>query len=729
MRVLESNWMKKVLRAVWIAIYLCILVNVQAATQWEVIRSGTFEGLAEKNGTVVIPPVYEAIGWSDGGQEVLGHAIGYKAGAYWGLISIKNKKITPPKFTILIPESPWVKGAVKGKFSNHLFYGLMDASGDISVSFKYFSIDFLTSELIKVSEYRNRSPHYGIVDNEGEQVLSCDFSSVTLLGDLIVVEKQNKKKLLDAQGKPVLDFWLDEITLTDQGYLLYNEGKYGLVSAEGQLQYEVLYKKIDSKGAHAFNQWRIHEVATKTNKEVSCDSLTHYSEGFWVAHMNRVSHLLSSSSLPFLHEENKNLISIKESLLLMQDRSDLKWSVYKSDGEKLLTDMDSIALTDHYVFTLQKNTWDVYNHFGRKLNEYSLEKVLGAQGKHVGIMRSGYWGWLDFNGEQLVKCKYDEIQFGISEESFIIKYVDKWGVADFNDEFVIAPEYDRIEKRGGLYVAYKGYAKRIFTADGNQVYLTADPVFGDAILLFGTPDSSNAVLPSGQLIDANFNQVDQLGEFYRLRRGAYVALANDMGDYIVTFSDEIQNIAEQSERWFVIRKEGSYGFVDDQGRLRIANRYDAARSFHEGLAAVSLINKWGFLNKEEQLVVQPFYDKVDDFHDGLSIVRRADLYGIVDHSGDELIKPKWRAINRQPSGNFVVQDLDGNYGLVDKEGATFFAPLFEYLKDTDGHLIIAKKSGKMGVMNYDGFTKYPFSYDDIRAHGDYLLFLENRQYH
>ena len=716
--------MKKLLRLVSVLICMCMFLEGQATTQWEVIKSGRFEGLAEKNGTVVIPPVYEAIGWSDGGQEVLSHAIGYKVGAYWGLISIKNKKITPPKFTILLPDSPRIKGAVKGKFSNQLFYGLMDGRGEVTVSFNYFSIDQLSSQFLKVSEYKNRTPQYGVLSSTGDRVLSCDFGDVEILGDMIVGEKQNKKKLFTTEGQPVLDMWLDDITLTDQGYLLYNEGKYGLVSLDGTLHHEVVYKGIDAGGARSFNQWRIHEMKTGVDKEVSCDSLTRSNEGFWIAHFNEIPHLLSPSSVPFLENNNKTLVRIHGAFLLMQDRSDLKWSVYKDDGTAFITAMDSILLSGQFIFTKDRSGWDVYNQFGRKLNEYTCEEVLGEQSGYIGVKRSGYWGWLDFNGEQLVKCKYDAIELGISKDSYIIKYVDEWGVADFNDHFVIAPEYDRIEKIGGLYVAHTGYAKRIFTQEGKQVYFTSSPVSGESTLLLGTKDSLGAVLPNGKVIDQDFAQIEAQKGFYKLSKDTHIALVNGEGDYVIRISDQIQNVWPQAEDWFLIKKNGGYGFVDEQGRLRIANRYDEAKSFCEGLAAVKLIGKWGFLNKEERLVVQPFYDEVGPFQDGLAIVKRGKYYGIVDKQGEEVVDIKWKSIERQKSGNFVVMDSEGNYGLVDKQGGSIYAPIFEYLEDTGVGLVIAQKAEKKGVMTFEGFTKYPFVYKKIRSLDEYLLFLK-----
>ena len=699
--------------------------TIYADQQWEVIRSGVYEGLADNNGVIVIPPVYEQLGWSDGSKEVLGSIIGYKEGIYWGLISLKNKKITSPKFTVLIPDGERVMGAVKAKWNNQLFYGLMDVRGEVKVGFNYFSISPLGRQLYKVSEYRNRLPHYGLIRADGTTVLACDFTDVLLLGDMVVVEKHSKKKLFNSLGKPVLDVWLDDISITDQGYLLFNEGKYGLVSPAGQVLYEVLYKRIDAQGAQPFNNWRILDLVSLEEKEVQCDSLTRNDEGFWLAHLNTVSHLLSPTSLPFLENQNKNLVAIQGSLLLMQDRANLKWSVYKEDGSAVLLQKDSIVLSEHYIFSQEKNIWDIYNHFGRKLNEYDCEEILGEQLKNIGVKRGGYWGWIDFNGDPVVRCKYDVINFGIDDQTFIIKYVDKWGVADFEDRFVIAPEYDRVEKVGGLYVAYKGYSKRIFSPSGKQVYLTASPVSGKDIVLIGhNKDSLQAVLPDGSHVAHYFSKVELISGYYRFSSGKSIALADSQGQFVVRFSDGFQEIKPPSEERFLIRKNGGYGFVDSQGRLRIANRYEGASSFKGGLAAVKLIGKWGFVDVDEQLVVQPFYDHVGDFQDGLSIVGRENLHGIINKRGEEIVEIKWQSIERQSSGNFVVKDTAGNSGLVDNQGGIIFAPLFESLKDTDEKLVIAQKSGKMGVMTYDGYTKYPFVYSQIQPHDGYLLFLK-----
>ena len=101
----------------------------------------------------------------------------------------------------------------------------------------------------------------------------------------------------------------------------------------------------------------------------------------------------------------------------------------------------------------------------------------------------------------------------------------------------------------------------------------------------------------------------------------------------------IEEIFKESEGLRAIKKNGQYGFVDSQGRLRIANRYDDIRSFSEGLAAMKIRGKWGFINHEDKIAVQPIYEEVTAFHHGRSIVKQKGLIGMIDMSGKQLLQP------------------------------------------------------------------------------------------
>src|SRR5690606_13138636 len=81
-------------------------------------------------------------------------------------------------------------------------------------------------------------------------------------------------------------------------------------------------------------------------------------------------------------------------------------------------------------------------------------------------------------------------------------------------------------------------------------------------------------------------------------------------------------VLHESEGYRAIRKDGKYGFIDGEGRLRIANRYEGVRAFSEGMAAIRIQGKWGFIDRQDKIAVQPVYDQVEPFVNGSAIVTR-----------------------------------------------------------------------------------------------------------
>lgn len=55
------------------------------------------------------------------------------------------------------------------------------------------------------------------------------------------------------------------------------------------------------------------------------------------------------------------------------------------------------------------------------------------------------------------------------------------------------------------------------------------------------------------------------------------------------------------------KKNGKWGFIDSDGQTVIDFKYDEARSFAHGMAAVAVDGLWGMINSEETMIVEPQY--------------------------------------------------------------------------------------------------------------------------
>ena len=105
---------------------------------FSIIEQDQKKGLVDQNGDIVIPIEYQDLGWSKGQQLVMNELLGYKENGLWGLINIKNQKITPATYTALHPfDQNSIIAAKKGRYSNKVFYGIISRKGKILVDFKF----------------------------------------------------------------------------------------------------------------------------------------------------------------------------------------------------------------------------------------------------------------------------------------------------------------------------------------------------------------------------------------------------------------------------------------------------------------------------------------------------------------------------------------------------------------------------------------------------------------
>ena len=61
-----------------------------------------------------------------------------------------------------------------------------------------------------------------------------------------------------------------------------------------------------------------------------------------------------------------------------------------------------------------------------------------------------------------------------------------------------------------------------------------------------------------------------------------------------------------------------WGYINQAGSLVIPTRFDDARNFEQGLAAVQVKGEWGFINKQGEYVIEPQFKGVWAFQEGLA---------------------------------------------------------------------------------------------------------------
>lgn len=710
------------MRILCLVITFILLQQSALAEELKIFTSGGFQGVSDENDQVVIPAVYEKLGWSDGSDQIVNQSIGFFEHGSWGIINISSKKLSSAQYAVLKPfnESLYEAGII-GKFSNRIFKGLIDNRGRIALDVKYYTLEKIGLHSVVVSEYVDGGLRYGLYSDENLELLPVTFRSIEVLGDILLAKNDASKiHVFDASANLLLHPWVDEVYLSSKGYIVKNDGYYGLLNHDGIKVLDLSYKFIDDHSLKSFPTWRVKKIDSDENQEILCDSLVYDLESdLLIAHVNNAHHILSGTQL--FQDQQHSLKHIGNGFLVTKDNVTSKWGIYKTDGRMVAQGFDSVGVDQNYFYTLSGKKWDVYNFFGRKLNEAPFQELGWSQNKNIPARKNEYWGWLDFQTKQLVDYQLEEIRTTNHPSQFIGRRFGLWGVQDFHGNWVIMPNFHQIDRFGTFYLCRKGGATHIYHESGKLLYEISYQVSTDQFIRLADEGLIGAVTSEGYLFDPVYDEISIVDSMYVLKRNGLASVYFPNGRLIFGTEVGVQSVLSYSENFLHIIKDGKHGFVDMNGKLRIANRYDSAQYFHEELAPVKLRGKWGFIGPYENLIIQPFYQNSSTFLNGLAIVKYNNQFGLINKKGEEVVQIQWKKIERLKTGNYKVTDWDGKVGLVNTVGRFVIRPNFNQIEDTDKQLIIVTNGSKKGVLDYAGLTKVPFEYSTIQVQGDYLL--------
>ena len=150
---------------------------------------------------------------------------------------------------------------------------------------------------------------------------------------------------------------------------------------------------------------------------------------------------------------------------------------------------------------------------------------------------------------------------------------------------------------------------------------------------------------------------------------------------------------------------GLYGYVDDSGKWLIAPRFEYAREFHEGLAAVAEPSgRWGYIRPDGSYAIQPEYRAAYDFRGGLAVVDIGKKAGVIDTTGALKLKSSYYLAGAGDVDGYlaVITDVDPSqvlenrrYGLITNRGVEI-KPAYDGRPDVFDGFITLYKEGASG---------------------------------
>ncbi len=181
------------------------------------------------------------------------------------------------------------------------------------------------------------------------------------------------------------------------------------------------------------------------------------------------------------------------------------------------------------------------------------------------------------------------------------------------------------------------------------------------------------------------------------------------------------------------------GYTDRFGKMLIPAKYEEARQFSEGLAAVKLNRKWGFIDKNDSIIIPFIYGWASSFGEygfkGLSIVKVDNVperaigmtslgkTGLINKAGELVIPMSYVFISPIVNGFALINNgsgireethrYNGKYGFINRKGKVVIPCIYEDAEPFSYKISLVKRAGKWGGINSRGKEIVPCVFDTL----------------
>ena len=692
---------------------------------YSLIKKEGYYGLKDEEGTVVIAPVYDQIGWSNGDFELVDNLIGYSYRGKWGLLNIKNKKTSPAiYYKLSVIEGGNILASVKGNLSNQLFYGIIDSKGSIKISCNYFSIKPVSTGYL-TSTYDYGVIKKGFYDKDFNVILSPINKEIKVVNKRVIMAQNflNKWSLfrIDGIDSPFQNY--DQFAIIADGITVEKGGKYGLLDLGGEsVLLETEYKQISGeKEVLNFPLWEVRNFNLKEVIKVKADSLGFDTDTLMAYFNGSKERLVDPNSNEFIRGDQKSYAQTDGFILTHLQRSNT-WSVINPEGDLIIFGKDSICYDPPFFYIFLKGKWEIYNQFGSQISDKAYQNISTQLFSMIPVKNHHFWGFLDFKGDEIVSLKYDSIGKGYNNK-IAINYLGKWGVINLFEHWTVPPIFDEIAIGAYGIITKSKKTTSLLSFEGDVLYEIIGDIFdhGSYLEIRTITNQRGIISLQGDiLLDPFYDAVGKVGNLFWAKDSLGTVLLDKSGEYLIPPENGISEVLNYCAELYMIKKDGKYGFINENGNLWIANRYDSLLCFSDQRCGYKLGDKWGFIDKQERLIVQPIYDQVFSYKEGVAVIMQKGKFGLIDPAGKLILSLKYVSID--PSlGNYILKNVNGDIGIANASGDMMLRTNYEDIIPIGGELLVVNQDDRVGLMNYGGYMKLDLKYASIERKNQYII--------
>lgn len=241
-------------------------------------------------------------------------------------------------------------------------------------------------------------------------------------------------------------------------------------------------------------------------------------------------------------------------------------------------------------------------------------------------------------------------------------------------------------------------------------------------------------------ITGNIVIKQQFDQAYDFSNGRAQVVIGDLTSFIDKSGKQIIKLASyQAARSFheglaAIHSNFEFWYIDIDGKAVIPKQAGIPKDFSEGLACVYLpVNgkfKAGYIDKNGKVIIAPQYEDGFDFSDGIALVKISGKYGYIDKMGKVVIEPVFKSAHNFSNGRARVSKGE-KWGFIDREGHYIIPEIYDYSTgDFSEGLAAICRDHLCGYMGVDGnwvikpAFQFAYEFRGGLAHVDYRTYID-----
>ncbi|MCB0278533.1 MAG: WG repeat-containing protein [Calditrichaeota bacterium] len=280
-----------------------------------------------------------------------------------------------------------------------------------------------------------------------------------------------------------------------------------------------------------------------------------------------------------------------------------------------------------------------------------------------------------YNGYAIVSPDADPAMHPVSGKFYALTVDgEEIEMDDYTQQFNF-DSYGTFYANGMLYI--EGYRK-LTNLSGDSFYISARKL-----------DFSKADILPVQLINFNSKSNWTYGRVVFIDKDYSIAIA-DTFDYASDFNNGLS----------IVEKQKRYGVIEQSGNYRITPQYKWLTPFSNGLAIASKNNRQYGVISEAGLVIVPFhYQYIQPTNDSVFTVQKNNRYGFITSKNELVIQFQYQSANTFKKGIALVSTSDTSYFFINFKNENVFKQVFRYATNFQGELAFVEKKDEQKHYN------------------------------